>query len=283
MKGDAAVWARPHLEIIANDQIVFNGDWDTFIAAFKAKFKPINKQSDARLQLQKVKQSPSQKFSEYYANFNTWAGRTGYGTPELYDKCKLGLNGQYLERLTYFVPAPTNLGMLETYCKQTDANLSNLANSKLRQTGTGSSSTHIPGGNNGFSDTTDIDAAKIDKQFVGIKDRDGIWKQFQKVMKDRCRVCGSQNHKTSNNKHTNTKCNYCESDGHWSAVCVRRLQGISAGPVTKGKDCASIRSSNTSSGTSSDYEAKNAALKDRLDVQQKQMKALASKLQLAGF
>lgn len=129
----------------------------------------------------------------------------------------------------------------------------------------------------------DINAAKIDRQFVGINDCDGIWKQFQKVIKDHCRVCGSQNHKTSNNKHTNTKCNHCESDGHWSAVCICRLQGVPAGPVTKGKDRASIRSSNTSSGTSSDCEAKNAALKDRLDVQQKQMEALASKLQLVGF
>lgn len=233
-----------------------------FIAAFKAKFEPIDEQSDARLQLQKVKQSLSQKFSEYYANFNPWAGRTGYRTPELYDECKLGLNGRYLERLTYFIPAPTNLGMLETYCEQIDANLSDLANSKLRQTGTGSSSAHIPDGNNRFSDAMNIDAAKIDGQFVGIKDRDGIWKQFQKVMKDCCRVCGSQNHKTSNNKHTNTKCNHCKSDDHWSAVCVRRLQDVPAGPVTKGKDRASIRSSNTSSGTFSDYEAENAALKD---------------------
>lgn len=49
MKGDAAVWARPHLETIANGQTVFNDDWDTFIAAFKAKFEPIDEQSDARL------------------------------------------------------------------------------------------------------------------------------------------------------------------------------------------------------------------------------------------
>lgn len=161
--------------------------------------------------------------------------------------------------------------MLETYCKQIDANLSDLANSKLQQTGTGSSSAHISGGNNRFLDAMNIDVAKIDGQFVGIKDRDGIWKQFQKVMKDRCQVCGSQNHKTSNNKHTNTKCNHCESDGHWSAVRVCRLQGVPAGPVTKGNDRVSIRSSNISSGTSSDYKAENAALKDRLNVQQKQM------------
>lgn len=52
-------------------------------------------------------------------------------------------------------------------------------------------------------------------------------------------------------------------------VCC--LQGVPAGPVTKGNDRVSIRSSNISSGTSSDYKAENAALKDRLNVQQKQM------------
>lgn len=68
--GDAAIWARPYIEKLAEEQHVFNSSWPDFIAAYKTKFEPINEQSEAQLQLSKIKQG-KRKYSKYLSEFNT--------------------------------------------------------------------------------------------------------------------------------------------------------------------------------------------------------------------
>lgn len=256
MDNDAAIWARPHIESIASRLPVFNNDWDKFIEAFKSKFEPVNEQAEACLRLERTKQGDKQKFSEYFANFNTWSEQTGYGSNKVFDRCRLGLNKHYLGRLTYFDPPATDLNTLETYCKWIDANLADLANAELRKGGHISSSS--TNGSTGFStgDAMDIDAAKID-HLITSKNCDEIYKQYLKIMKGRCRVCGSQNHTTEEDKHKgkDTTCNHCQGNNHWSAMCIRQLQGLPAGPK-KAPSC-------NVSVTSVDVEQENASLKTK--------------------
>ena len=93
-----------------------------------------------------------------------------------------------------------------------------------------------------------------------------------KVMRGKCTVCGSSQHTKETAKHTDLKCNHCGKDGHWSKVCVRRLQGL---PRTTEAKPRSI------SATGTDPEAETAALKDLIETQNKQIKTLSEQLKLS--
>ena len=83
MIGDAAVWARPYLETIADNKVAFT-DWSAFIAAFKAKFEPINAEVKAKSKIMNMKQG-SRTFSSYLSEFEMWSSRTGWSDQDLYD------------------------------------------------------------------------------------------------------------------------------------------------------------------------------------------------------
>jgi hypothetical protein len=73
---DAAVWARPHIESLAEGKTPF-ADWDAFLAAFKLKFKPVSPEADAKNKIIRMKQG-KRTFGELVADFVTWALRTGW-------------------------------------------------------------------------------------------------------------------------------------------------------------------------------------------------------------
>ena len=81
MTGNAAVWARPHLEKIAEGKDVFvvtddqgnithKNHWDEFLRLFKAKFEPQDAITEAKNVLTNMKQG-NRTFSDYLADFET--------------------------------------------------------------------------------------------------------------------------------------------------------------------------------------------------------------------
>jgi hypothetical protein len=69
MVEDAAVWARPHIESLAEGKTPF-ADWDAFLAVFKLKFEPVSPEADAKNKIIGMKQGKC-TFGELVADFET--------------------------------------------------------------------------------------------------------------------------------------------------------------------------------------------------------------------
>jgi hypothetical protein len=74
MAKDTAVWARPHIESLAEGKTPF-ASWDTFLVAFKLKFKPVSPEADTKNKIIGMKQG-KHTFGELVADFETWASQT---------------------------------------------------------------------------------------------------------------------------------------------------------------------------------------------------------------
>jgi hypothetical protein len=113
-------------------------------------------------------------------------------------------------------------------------------------------------------------------------------KKWRKWMKDRCCCCGSKSHENSLEKHPGPPvCNHCGRTGHFSRVCLARLQGKPAtqraaatGPVSAPSP-APAAATIASSASITDYEAENAALKDSIAILTKQVQGLAEQVKQA--
>ena len=280
MQGPAGTWARPHIEGIAIGQYPFQSDWDQFVEAFKAKFEPVDATAEAKSKILGMRQA-GRNFSSYLAEFEMWSPRTGWSHRDLYDRLKAGLDTDYINRLSYFMPPPADYDNLVRCGKQIDITLVDLQNNLHAATGKSvrpqqqSRSTAAPA----FRDPNamDIDATNLDEMFKGLTTREDITAQHRRVMKGRCRVCGSKAH-TDAARHQNVTCNWCGKKNHWSKICISRLCGEPRAQAVKAADtsdpAATIASSTTSPSTNSagpDIEATIAAFRDMLDLQAKQM------------
>ena len=222
---DAAIWARPTLELLAEGKPVFDDDWDTFVEAFKAKFEVVNPVVEAKNKIANLKQG-RRNFATLLAEFDMWAPRTGWSDKDLYDRLKSALNDKYLTRLLYFPERATTLDQLKKNCVKIDQALNNLHNNK---TGTPSSST-TPTCAPTFRDPNamDIDATRFDELFSGINDPEQVRRKHQTVMRNRCKVCGSDKHQTDFTLPAHgpdVTCRWCGKKKHWQTVCLNRLMG----------------------------------------------------------
>lgn len=272
MQGEAGLWARPYLKQLAHGHAVFV-DWAAFEAAFVAKFEPINASAEAKSVLQALKQG-TRDFASYISEFETWAPRTGWTRPDLFDRLKSGLNDDYLVRLSYFTPPAANYDALCVQCHAINRSLQDLRHNKAaaaeKAPAKQSASTSA------FKDPNamDIDAARLDSLFVGCNDKDAVLKQHRKVMANHCRVCGSTAHKNMEGRHpANTVCKHCKKKGHWAMVCLNRLQGEPAKKPAQTVAAASVASTSKIEEIE-DQSATIAALRDQLALQQKQMTEL---------
>ena len=110
--GNASIWARPHLEKIAENQDVFIGkdaagtdvpySWTEFIKQFQAKFEPQDAITEAKYVIQNMRQG-NRTFADYLADFETWSPRIGWSEKDLFDRLKDGLSPKYIERI-YLYP-----------------------------------------------------------------------------------------------------------------------------------------------------------------------------------
>lgn len=106
----------------------------------------------------------------------------------------MGMNKDYIFRLSYFQPASQTFQTLITAGREIDTQINNLKSTELRQKeivfkgNTLSSST-------GFAksdpNTMDIDTTHFNTEFSGLKEETAITDKWKEVMKGKCATCGS--------------------------------------------------------------------------------------------
>ncbi|GJE97208.1 hypothetical protein PsYK624_134210 [Phanerochaete sordida] len=282
MQDDTAKWARPYLEAAADNQVIFNGTCVEFWKQFKNRFEPANEKADAMNKLQACTQGDC-RFAEFFAEFQPLASSSGLSDLDLAACLRSKFNEDYLKRILYIIIPATGKGP-ETYeelqaagytvDRFKDTLLQDLA---TRQTDTGKARATPSASVRVFRDPNamEIHAASIDKVFKGLRGNN-LRKQFDSVMRDRCRVCGSKGHKANDARHRDPVCHHCQRKGHWAVVCRSRIEGL---PPTAPSPTANIRTNDTASSDSSSgsstgpntCEADLAALKDSVALIVKQL------------
>jgi hypothetical protein len=175
---------------------------------------------------------------------------------------------------------------LKAYGHSINLQLTDLHNNQRQAGATSNNLSSAPCSAPGFCNPNaiDIDANNIDSHFQGLSNEDAV-KKWYKWMKNCCRCYGLKLHKNSLEKHPGPPiCNHCGRTGYFSQVCLARLQGK---PATQ---CAATTSSIsalspapaaatiTSFASITDYEAKNAALKDSIAILTKQVQGFAEQV-----
>lgn len=281
---DAAEWARPYLKTAHNPDTgkcpFSNFDLDKFWAAFSVKYKPVNATLDAKIYLENVKQGKEESFASYFGQFKKWSVQTGYDANELRDCLIKGLNNDYALRLLHQIPTPADVDALEAYLKQVDGAINIMCIGKGLKLLSAQTNEHTSlsatKGNSGFRDPNamEIDASCFNDLFVNTKGKDAIFKQWSKVMANRCKVCGSSSQGHNALGHSDTTCNHCGKKGHWAKVCKQRL--ISTPPAAKVTTTPTVDTRapdklSLSSLSDNSSDATIAALKDQIELQQKQL------------
>ncbi|GJF00602.1 hypothetical protein PsYK624_168950 [Phanerochaete sordida] len=282
MQDDAAEWARPYLEAAAENQVIFNGTRVEFWKQFKNRFEPANEKADAMNKLQACTQG-DRRFAEFFAEFQALASSFGLSDLNLAARLRTKFNEDYLKRISYIIVPATGKGP-KTYAelqaagytvdRSKDTLLQDLA-TRQADTGKARATPSAPVRVFRDPDTMEIDAASIDEAFKGLRGND-LRKQFDSVMRGRCRVCGSKGHKANDARHRDPVCHHCQRKGHWVVVCRSRIEGL---PPTAPSPTANIRANDTASSDSSSglptgpntREADLAALKDSVALIVKQL------------
>jgi hypothetical protein len=284
---DAAVWARLHIESLAEGKTPF-ASWDTFFVAFKLKFEPVSPEANAKNKILGMKQG-KRTFGELVADFKTWASQTGWSEQDLFDCLKQTLNADYINQLLYFPVIAKDYDTLKAYGHSIDLQLTDLHNNQCQAGAIGNNSSSAPRSAPGFCNPNamDINANNIDSYFQGLSNEDVV-KKRRKWMKDCCCCCGSKSHKNSLEKHPGPPvCNHCGRTGHFSRVCLACLQGKPATQcvAATGSVFTPLSALATAtiafSASITDYEAENTALKDSIAILTKQVQGLAEQVKQA--
>ena len=100
----------------------------------------------------------------------------------------------------------------------------------------------------GFVDPNamEIDASYMDKHFVGVQDYKTAQQIWNRLLKGRCKGCGSKQHNDSK-IHAGATCHHCNKTGHFATVCLMRLTGQTARKNVSATVAAPIPLASTSS------------------------------------
>lgn len=243
-----------------------------------AKFEPQNTSDHAKMMLQSIKQG-TRDFATFKSEFEQWAFCTGWSDADLYDRMKVAMSETYITRMSYFQPPAKTYDVLKQYGILIDTQLVDLKHNLAVASG---KAPVVPGTSRptGFRNpnamdidatvTTalEINATFIDKVFAGVTDKNAIKDLWKKVLKGRCRSCGSKQHTDAHTNHGTQTCNHCSKTGHWGNICLHRILGEPKSSTTRASPSSTIAST---SSTGDDKEASIGALKDILVLQQKQL------------
>jgi hypothetical protein len=179
MAEDAAVWARPHIESLAEGKMPF-ASWDAFLVAFKLKFELVSPESDAKNKIIRMKQG-KHTFGELVTDSETWASWTGWSEQDLFDCLKQILNTDYINQLSYFPVVAKDYNTLKAYSHSIDLQLTDLHNNQRQASAAGNNTSSAPCSALGFRNPNamDIDANNIDSYFQALSNKD-IVKKWRK-------------------------------------------------------------------------------------------------------
>ncbi|KAI3614855.1 hypothetical protein WG66_003355 [Moniliophthora roreri] len=85
MQDDAAVWATPAMEEVAQGRHLYDNSWEEFVKGFKLRFETTDEAADAKERLHVLFQG-KQSVAEYAAKFKEIMSRTGYSSADLHDR-----------------------------------------------------------------------------------------------------------------------------------------------------------------------------------------------------
>ncbi|ESK81841.1 hypothetical protein Moror_9637, partial [Moniliophthora roreri MCA 2997] len=85
MQDDAAVWATPAMEEVAQGRHSYDNSWEEFVKGFKLRFETTDEAADAKERLRVLFQE-KQSVAEYAAKFKEIMSRTGYSSADLHDR-----------------------------------------------------------------------------------------------------------------------------------------------------------------------------------------------------
>ena len=215
MKGEAGIWATPHLENFGIGQVPFEADFEKLKEAFRSRFEVVTADIAAkralRLLFQKGMDVPS-----YTARFNEHADRTGYGKQDLRDRYYENLSESIKDSLAVSERAQATLEELVAAATVIDRRLRERQEEKRGHRTETSSAPPPP-------KPADSDAMQIDAIRPGSKR--SRW-DFRTEMRGRCYGCGSKEHVKSDGHHERDLCQYCLRLGHQAQVCQDKYLGL---------------------------------------------------------
>lgn len=100
LQDEAAVWATPAMEEMANGGTPFNRSWANFTAAFKARFETVNEAVNTKEILWQLTHS-SKTVPEDTAKFKEVMDCTGYSAVDLHNRFYNGLLSKMKDELTH--------------------------------------------------------------------------------------------------------------------------------------------------------------------------------------
>lgn len=227
---DAAIWATPHMESIANQVIPFDNDWRKFVVAFKLRFESVDESVDAKEALRALWQGRL-TVAEYAAKFKEHAGRTGYSEADLHDRFYEHLSTEVKDALVHTEKPIATLADLEKVAVQVDYRIRQRKAEKAREQGRSTtapkvhapvpSMPHISPFVAKDPNAMDIDATRLDRK--GPNGR--TVQEFLTAMNGKCFGCGSTAHTKVNGNHDRDLCGWCRRIGHREGVCQSKWMG----------------------------------------------------------
>jgi hypothetical protein len=212
MEGEAAKWAAVYLEEVAANArdntkpFPFAASWPNCEAAFRARFLPIDEESEARRELGRLRQTSS--VPDYVAMFKQLAARTGYSSADQYTRFYDGLKPEIKDALVY-VEKPKTLEDLQTKASAIDFRRREREGERK-------------GERSGYRPSAPVDSMAMDIDATRFsRSRE----EFMEKMKGRCYGCGSTAHLRSEGNHGGTVCSYCKRKGHLERVCQDKFMG----------------------------------------------------------
>jgi hypothetical protein len=212
MEGEGAKWTAVYLDEIhaavrdTTKPFPFQADWYKCEEAFRARFLPIDEESEARRELGRLRQTAS--VPDYVAQFKQIAARTGYSTADQYTRFYDGLKGEIKDALVYGEKAK-DLEDLEKKASAIDFRRREREGERK-----GERSGYRPSGS-ADPMAMDIDATQFGRSRA----------EFMEKMKGRCYGCGSMSHIKSEGGHSSVVCSYCKRKGHLERVCQDKFMG----------------------------------------------------------
>jgi hypothetical protein len=248
----------------------FGGVWQTFLDHFTRHFAPLNTKDSARDVLKRTRQNKG-TVAEYMAQFDQYAGQTGWSPVDLWQHFYDGLNNHVKDMLASTHQPIGTINKLHAAAQSLDQRWWQQEAEKKGHTFT-----------LGNQKQSDPNAMQVD---ASCQDSSGNTSKLQKNrgsyikhMQGKCYGCGSDKHTKKDGNHKRDVCNHCGKTGHRSPVCFTKYIGKPAAAKTAATTDGSTSTATPPSAPKATASASTSALaknnKTQADLLAKLMKCI---------
>ncbi|ESK83511.1 hypothetical protein Moror_4874 [Moniliophthora roreri MCA 2997] len=122
MQDDAAVWATPAMEEVAQGRHLYDNSWNEFVKEFKLRFETTDEAADAKERLHVLFQG-KQSVAEYAAKFKEIMLRTSYSSADLHDRFYEHLVSHIKDKLVHMDCKTNSLDQLINVANDLDVHI----------------------------------------------------------------------------------------------------------------------------------------------------------------